>query len=325
MVRRRLVVAGFVGAILAGLLFWPVVMGYTLTAGEKAAADVAECHSVRTGKTTKLVCTGTWRTHDGHTGSGEIYGLDRDDAGRTGVPVRIGPMGPYAGGFARNGILFIGLIPLVLAAMVLPVFVAGLAGPGRTIARRLLAEPGDGLVVLIGRKDVCHPDGRPYATRRTAKPPPGYSRLELPGRHRRNYERSTLEVLAGISRDATTFSALYGSGGEPLMLIERRTSKDYQPESVMLDATGTAKMMVRRTTVHPTLRYTLLSPDGQQVGSAEPVGSGATTMKVMDVHGREVATIARLGRRWVLRAVPSAPPLLRDAAITLTFSLIGMD
>ncbi|RFU40795.1 hypothetical protein DZF91_15260 [Actinomadura logoneensis] len=80
---------------------WPLTIGYTVLAGEKAEARVLSCHRSHSGRTLTTTCTGTWTKADGASGEGEIYNVDEDDYGR-GITVRFGPFGPYAHGWGRN-------------------------------------------------------------------------------------------------------------------------------------------------------------------------------------------------------------------------------
>ncbi|TDE33010.1 hypothetical protein [Actinomadura sp. 6K520] len=325
MARRLAAALGLLLVIFAALLFWPVVMTYTFVAGEKATASVTNCETIRNNKSTDTTCTGTWRTEGGDTGSGEIYGLDEDQEGDT-VPVRIGPMGPYAGGFGHSWVLFLTAVPALLA----PVVVAFSLGPffsrNRRLARSLLAEPGGGRLVIVTRDAVTHADGSPFATVRKAESPPaGYRRAEVPGRPFRGHQRSVFEAVAGINRDATEFTAVVGTAGRPLMFVEARTSKELETECVLLDAAGAALVVVRRLSAYP-LHYSLLSPAGEAIGSARPaVGKLGGNLLIRDAGGLPVATAATSGRRWVVRVESRASSLLRDAALALALIQLRSD
>lgn len=325
MARQRMVSVVFGLAMLSGLCFWPVVLTYTFVAGEKATATVAACETSSSGKNSDTTCTGTWRTESGGTGSGEIYGLDEDQEGDT-VPIRLGPMGPYAGGFGHSWPLFLTVVPLVIAPVLIVVMLKRFYGRGRKLAKALLADPGKGLVVVITRDGVTHPDGRPYVSVQKAEsPPPGYRRIELPNRPARAHERSLFEAMAGINRDATEFSALLGDAGQPLMFIEIRTNKEQEPEYVLLDTSGTPHVLIRRLSPYP-LHYSMLRPGGEPIGSAKPaLGKFGGTLLVRDAGGRPVSTGAATGRRWVLRVEEPATPLLRDASLALALVQLRTD
>lgn len=102
------------------VLFGPVALAYTFLAGDRAVAQVTACH--RKGRV--LSCSGHWRDARGRTGSGHISGVGREDVGHS-VEVRIGPLGPYAGGpggslpLLLSGLFAVVGVPLAVLAMVL--------------------------------------------------------------------------------------------------------------------------------------------------------------------------------------------------------------
>ncbi|MFC4910978.1 hypothetical protein [Actinomadura gamaensis] len=87
--------------IVAAAAIWPVAVGYTVLAGDKATARVLSCQRTHTGRSQTLHCRGVWVKPDGTTGSGHIYNVNMDDYGRD-VPIRFGPFGPYGHGFGRS-------------------------------------------------------------------------------------------------------------------------------------------------------------------------------------------------------------------------------
>ena len=231
MLRVRLVALTLLTGTAAAMLFWPVVMTYTLVYGEKATASVEHCE--RGAPTAKggrqLTCTGTWRTEGGGSGEGEIYGLGDEDAGKD-VAVRIGPMGPYAGGFLRNGHLFLTAGPLLLMPVVMFWALRVTLASGRRLAKSLLADPAAGTVLIVSGDKVFHADGLPHATLGPpGPPPPGHRPVEVPGRRRRSFERSGFDKAAGINRDATEFRALTGPRGHTLAVVEYRSAEDLEP------------------------------------------------------------------------------------------------
>lgn len=314
----------FLLAFIGGLLFWPVVLTYTFTLGERATAQVAECHYVSKGKSRDLVCTGTWRTDGGRTGSGEIYGLLPGDAGRR-VSVRIGPMGPYHGGFGRSWPLYTTLLPLLLAPPTIFVLARRQRRVGGTMFRELLAGPADEATVLVvTRKGAAWPDGRRYATVRATAPPPGHVPVQVPGRKRRGTERSTFEVAAGIGGNARRFAAVDTPAGEPLFLLEYRSDQEYQPEAILLGLDGTARAVIRLLAVLPA-RYQFLDPEGGPLGSVKTIpGAKWGAYVVRDQSGREIARVAQRFWRIAVRIEPTASPAHRDLALAFVFAIPRM-
>ncbi|MFS2295512.1 MAG: hypothetical protein FWJ90_22910, partial [Actinomadura sp.] len=132
--RIRVVALAYLVAAVGGMLFWPSVLTYTFLYGEKATASVERCKRKPSDgmRVAGLNCTGTWRTESGGTGAGNIYGLDEEDAG-TDVAVRIGPMGPYAGGFGGNWPLYLTAVPLLIAPFFRFLALRAALVPGRRI------------------------------------------------------------------------------------------------------------------------------------------------------------------------------------------------
>ncbi|MFD0901322.1 hypothetical protein [Actinomadura sediminis] len=320
MLRARAVAFTILGTCVAALLFWPVVITYTLAAGEKATASVTRCVKTTNGKRHNLSCTGTWRTEGGETGSGEIYGLDKDDAG-TDVPVRVGPMGPYGGGFGGNWVYYLTLVPLLIAPGIAIWALRVSFGPGRKLAESLLAEPAGGTLLVVTPKRVDHANGLPLATLGPpGPPPPGYRPVEIPGRALRAGGRSPLDAAAGVNRDRSEFRPLESPGGEPLAVVEHRSAEGREPDHVLLDPSGATRALVRRISAGPA-RYALIGPDGTPLGSAEPTGGRLSgSLRVTDAGGVTVATIAHTGRRCVVRVEDAAPRVYRDIAIVLVFA-----
>ncbi|QFG24712.1 hypothetical protein [Actinomadura sp. WMMB 499] len=320
MLRTRLVALTIAAVAAVALLFWPVVMTYTLVAGEQGTASVARCVETGTGKNYNLSCTGTWRTGSGGSGSGEIYGLDEGDAG-TDVPVRVGPMGPYAGGFGRNWIYYLPLVPLLLAPAVMVWALRATLGPGRRLAKSLLADPAGGTLLIVTPKRVDHANGLPLAVLGpSGPPPPGYRPVDVPGRALRAGGRTPLDAAAGINRDRSEFRPLVSPGGQALAIVEHRSAKGREPDHVLLDPSGATVAVVRRISPSPP-RFALIDPGGAPLGSAGPTGGKrSASLLVTDARGAAVATIAHAGRRSVVRVENAAPRLYRDAALVLALA-----
>ncbi|MBB4777419.1 hypothetical protein [Actinomadura livida] len=119
-----------------------------------------------------LDCRGEWRFADGSRGSGHVSGVGRADIGRE-VPVRVGPIGPYAGGLDRSRHT---LIPgAILWATTVPVVgvVLFFNLRGRAQARRVLAEVGEGRGrVVTGRRRSRDGRGRTLLRFRASARPP---------------------------------------------------------------------------------------------------------------------------------------------------------
>ncbi|TDB96460.1 hypothetical protein [Actinomadura sp. 7K534] len=322
MLRVRLVALTLLTGAVAAMLFWPVVMTYTLVYGEKATASVEHCEreSPRAKGGRRLTCTGTWRTEGGGSGEGEIYGLGDEDAG-TDVAVRIGPMGPYAGGFLRNGYLFLTAIPLLLMPFVMFWALRVTLASGRRLAKSLLADPAAGTVLIVSGDKVFHADGLPHAALGPpGPPPPGHRPVEVPGRRRRLFERSGFDKAAGINRDATEFRALTGPRGHTLAVVEYRSAEDLEPEDALLDPSGAPLALIRRLAPAPRA-YEIVDPGGAPIGSAAAIGGKfSSSLRLTDAQGATAATIAHTGRRCVIRVENAARPLLRDVAIVIAFA-----
>ncbi|MBE1534045.1 hypothetical protein [Actinomadura algeriensis] len=285
------------------------VLAYTFAAGEKATATVESCSpgGSTNGRRSSGSCNGTWRTEGGETGRGGIYNLDVGEASGETVQVRIGPLGPYANGWERA---WTG--PVVAAGFILIALIAYIAVlRWKRVFHRLkladaIADEPDGL--LVTETGVRRADGSPHAlVRRLDGPPPGHRRLDLPGRTERRDE------LAGPGR--TVFQSVLDADERPLMVLEHRSDRKLNPETVLLDPSGAPTLLLRRVR---DKEFRLLDPDGGELGSARPPGRARVAMlEVRDAADGTVATIVERGGEWLLRAREDAPPALRDAALAL--------
>ena len=199
--------------------------------------------------------------------------------------------------------------------------------PGRSAARRLLAEPpGDATLLLVpqtwadGAIGVTDPDGTPRLSfAKTDAVPPGFQPAELPGRRPRMRPQSALRAAAGLSREATSYAVASDPGGSPMFVVERRGFADHEPETWLLDTGWTPQAVVRRVESMPP-RFELLCADGTPLGTlGVPVGVRSGAFLTHDTEGRQHAVMATYGRKWVVRVEPGTPPLLRD--VTLAFLL----
>lgn len=320
--RVRLVALGFLALVIVALALPPLVFGYTFLAGDRATAQVTGCH--RRPKS-GLDCSGHWQDTRGRRGSGHISGVGGSDVGHS-VAVRIGPLGPYAGGPARSWPMFLTAVPLLTAPPIVVTMMRRLRGPGRAIARRLLAEPpGDATLLSVpvtwvrGAAGVTATDGTPLMSLAATGAPPGFRPAELPGRLPRQSAKSAFSAAAGLARSVTTFAAASDPGGAPLFAIERRGLGAYEPETWLLDTGGIPQAVVRRVAWFPPA-FELLGAGGDRLGTirtAEGARSGAFVAR--DPDGRQVAVMAAYDRRWVLRVERDTPPRLRDLTLTFLF------
>lgn len=310
----------FLAAFVVGLAFLPVVFFWTFVFGDTATAQVTHC---RHGK--RLDCSGQWQGANGRRGDGHISGVDAGDVGRS-VEVRIGPLGPYAGGPARSWPMLITAVPLLVGPPLVVTRLLRVLGPARAVGRRLLDEPpGDATLLFVphswadGGVGVTDRDGRPQLSFAAVDPPPAYQPAGLPGRRPRRTPQSAFTAVAGLSREATSFAAAYDPGGSPVFSIERRGFTGYEPETWLLDTGWTPQAVIRRVEAMPA-RFELLRADGEPLGTIatmEGLRSGAFVTR--DTEGRRLAVMAAYGRRWVLRVEPATPPPLRD--LTVAFLL----
>lgn len=273
-----------------GGLFWPAVLTYTFMAGERATAQVAECH--RGSGRSPLMCTGTWRTAGGDAGSGEIYGLSRSDAGRT-VEVRVGPMGPYLPGLGAAA------LPVSLSAFWLASFGALTVMQVRAAkrARRLLAEPGPpGNVLIVTGKGARTPDGRPSASVVTLPRP--------------------APAAPGVK---ATYWEVRDPAGQPLFRVETRRAGKAAPELVVWDPSGVSGHIIRRAGDNSPGGYALLALDGAWVGSVVPApGTKRGAYEFRDDRGVMAARSISRMPEWVLRLEPAGSPLLTRLALAFT-------
>ncbi|WP_156725635.1 hypothetical protein [Streptomyces apocyni] len=284
--RFRLLRAAIAVAMLGGL-FWPTVLTYTFLAGERAAAQVAECH--RGASRSPLRCTGTWRTADGGTGSGGIYGLSRSDAGRA-VEVRVGPLGPYRPGLRAAA------LPVSASLFWLVAFGAltkQQIRAGKRV-RRLLAEPGfPGDLLIVTGAGAHTPDGRRSASVVTlpqpASPAPGVK---------------------------VTYWEVRGPAGQPMFRVEKRSAGKSVPELVVWDPSGVSGHVIRSAGKDSSGGYALLALDGRPVGSVEPsAGTKWGAYEFKDDRGVTWARSACRMPEWVLRLGPATSQPLSHLAL----------
>ncbi|MFI0410147.1 hypothetical protein [Actinomadura sp. 3N508] len=302
--------------------FWPVMMVLTYTSGEKADATVTECvYSAGSRRTAKVErCDAVWRTESGETGKGPIYGLDTDTPKGTRVTLHIGPMGPYAGNVVDQYQLFTPAIFLGAVGVLCAVWTGRRVVSGRAVARTLLSAPSDGMRLVVTRHKAKRPDGGLYVSLAKAQAPAGYERAQP-----RSLQLAQVKLLHmpvwffGRAIDPAGVAAWKGPGGETFLLVDHVVRRRLEPEYVLIDTSGTVHLVIQRLRWRPA-SYTLLRPDGTEIGRAGPGnGRGPGVLEVRDAQGAQIAVAAGRWRSWVLQVQPSAPPLLRDASLVLTF------
>ncbi|MBT3149376.1 hypothetical protein HTV45_00355 [Streptomyces sp. CHD11] len=267
---------------LMGGLFWPTVLAYTFLAGERATAQVAECH--HGGGRSPLKCSGTWRTADGDTGSGGIYGLRRSDAGHA-VEVRVGPLGPYRPGLGAAA------VPVSLSLFWLASFgvlTVQQVRVGRR-ARRLLAEPGaPGDLLIVTGKGARTLEGRRCA-----------SVVTLPW---------PAPATPGVK---TAYWEVRDPAGQPMFRVEQRRAGKSAPELVVRDPSGMSGHIIRSTGADSPGACTVLAFDGTPVGSIQPfAGIKWGAFEFRDDRGvLRARSVSRLPE-WVLRLEPGTSPAI---------------
>ena len=216
---------------------------------------------------------------------------DEEDAGTDAV--RIGPMGPYAGGFAGTGSSTHRARRAARRAVGAGVTLTPDAGSPSP------CSPTSGTVLIVSG-DKVFPATASHAT----LGPPDRRRQDTgrstPGRRHRHFERSGR--LATGSADATEFRALTGPRGTPR---GRRVPVDRGPRASARPV-GTPAGADPQARPRPA---SLRGPSGGKCRSAENVGAFSSSLRVTDAQGARAATIAHTGRRCVVRVERAAPPL----------------
>ncbi|QFG21720.1 hypothetical protein [Actinomadura sp. WMMB 499] len=278
---------------LVGGLFWPAVLTYTFLAGERATAQVAECHRTTSGRASQLNCTGTWRTDGGDVGSGGLNGLRRTDAG-TSVEVRVGPLGPYGRGFAGSWHVFtVSLFwSLSFGGLVLSQHRA------RRRAAPLLAAPAAlGDLLIVTGKGARTPDGRRHATVSPVPSPP----------------------MPRKARAKTSHWEVRGSAGQPLFRVDQRGGKSSGTEMVVRDPSGAPRHIIRMVGTGPGSHYALLHADGTFLGRIDTfAGAKWGAYEIRDDRGTVWARTVLRMPEWVLRMEPGAPHPFPYLALAFT-------
>jgi hypothetical protein len=184
-----------------------------------------------------------------------------------------------------------------LALLIVAVFGAGVLvadRESRAVARRMLSEPGNSTVLLVGRSGARYPDGRRYATLR---------RGDLAMRLKSSQGRRT----AVVHRDGSLLFSVERRGGG-LWLI----STDGEDEAVIRLPNGPFL---------PAKGIGVFRADGGAIGTIAPAsGVSHGVYTVRDGHGTGIGVAARYkSRTWALRTAGAAPPLLRDMAMAFLF------
>ena len=233
------------------------------------------------------------------------------------VEVRIGPLGPYAGGFGRAWPLFLTVLPLLVGPPFVVAMLRRFSRPGRAAARRILAQPspatrrccGSLCPGRSGATGATEQDGRPHSTLRTTEAPPAISSpLSLPGSAKPKRSSSRRSAARPVSRRARPGSPPRTARRRARFVIERRAFGEYDPETWLLDPAGTPQAMIRRTGMG---EFALLRADGKALGTlSRPYGRRR-------LHGRgpgrdgSTRPWPPADRTWMLRVEPDTPPMLR--------------
>lgn len=306
--------ACFVLALLLSAFFMLILPGaviYTVVWGERAVATIEACERRQVRHdTTYLDCRGSWRFADGARGSGHVSGVGGDDIGRE-VPVRVGPLGPYAGGLGRSRHA---LIPGALMwAVSLPV--AGIAlcflVRARARARRVLAEVGeaDG---LMGRRRFRDGHGRTLLRfRASSRPPIVLSGVESAQRGGRRFATSRPFVTARVPSGGVAFFIARLAGG-----------------FAVFDADGRPALVVRGSSVSPP-RLEILAPDRTPLGRIVPHPGGedrpgVAFALITEGDGETAAVVVAKFLRWVVVFCGDPPEPLRQAATAFAFEALRL-
>jgi hypothetical protein len=296
-------------AFAAAVLVWPVVVGYTLLAGERGAAHVIECHERPTSRSGLLTCTGTWRADGGQAGAGKIYGLSAEDAGHS-VRVRLGPGGTWAEG---SGVPASVGIPIGMAVftVALVVWISTRLSP---LARSLRKGAANGATVLtVSRKKVFAADGSLCASRHPVPPPPF---ADVPAAY----------------LDQPKFIEVRARNGQALFFIKDWRDHRLERELTVLDRDGGVQATFRRLPPWKKpkprevlgARYDLESAGGLRLGAIRqhPARKGSQTLAfvILDENEQRLVEAAPGGRRWVVNLDAAAPEAVRNSAIALLLS-----
>lgn len=293
------------------MLVLPGAVVYTVVWGERAVATIETCEQrqVRS-DTTYLDCRGGWRFPDGTRGFGHVSGVDRSDIGQE-VPVRVGPLGPYAGGLGRSRhALLPGALLWTVALPVAGIYLRFLLR-ARAQARRVLVRAGGGDAFTVGRRRLRDGRGRTLLKFRTSSRPPTVLARAEAARH-------------GEGRLATRrpfVAARPPTGGDALFIVRLAGG------SAVFDANGRPVLVVKRAARSPLL-LEVLAPDRTPLGRIVPYPGDENRSGIafaLTMEARETVAIIVAGLlRWtvVFRGDPSAP--LRHAATAFAFDALRL-
>ena len=292
------------------MLVLPGTIIYTVVWGERAVATVEACTTVTRFKGEVLDCRGSWRFADGTRESGHVSGVGTSDVGKE-VPVRVGPLGPYAGGLGRSGHTLLVVAPMWLGFLLAAVLIFRVLRRARAQTREVLAEvcEGGGPVLTVRRR-VRDDRGRTLLDFRTsARPPHTVTGIE-PGQGEGG-RYATLRPFV---------SAHASSGGVEFFLV--RLTWGFG----LFDPDGRLALAVRRTTRLP-LRAEILAPDrtplGRIVPYPDPDRAGAAYALTTET-GRPVAYVVGRRLHWIVVLSGDPPELLRRAAMAFAFDAVRL-
>ncbi|TDC67698.1 hypothetical protein E1200_14205 [Actinomadura sp. GC306] len=291
------------------MLVLPGVVIYTVVWGERAVATVEVCEQRKPMRDTEFLdCRGEWRFADGTRGSGHVSGVGRADIGRE-VPVRVGPIGPYAGGLDRSRHA---VIPGALMwAATLPVVgvVFFFHFRARARARWVLAQVGEGTGSSVtGRRRFRDGRGRTLLRFRASARPP--SALAGAGLGERRFATRRPFVAAHAPSEEIAFFAARLAGGFAVF------------------APGGRLTLVVRSVTHSPPRLELLAPDRTPLGRIVPYPGSedqpGVAFSLTTETGEPVAVIVARFLRWTVVLHGDPPEPLCHAAMTFAFDALRL-
>lgn len=284
----------------------PGMVVYTVTSGKRAVATIEKCETRTPLRDTEYVdCRGTWQFADGTRDSGHVSGVGKADIGRR-VPVRVGPLGPYAGDLDRSRhTLYPAAFMWVTTLPVLGVFTYFFLR-SRARGRRIIARSGTG-TSLTGLRKWRDQSGRTVLRFRTSSRPPA------------PLERETGDTAPRLVTRRPYVTARTASGEIAFFLVRQAGGIG------VFDTTGRPAVTAERVT-HSPLRLRLLTPDRKPLGAIGPHPASrdlpGVAYQVVTATGEPVATIVARFLRYTV-VFPAAPPdHLRQAVMAFAFDAL---
>ena len=312
--------AAFVTALLVMawvMLVLPGIAVYTITSGERAAATIEHCDKRAPLRDTEyLDCRGTWRFADGSRDSGHVSGVGSADIGHE-VPVRIGPLGPYARGFDRSRHLLFpgafGWATTLPVAGVVWFFVFRGRARGRRILGRLRDE--DAGPSWTGRRRWRDDRGRTVLRFRVSSRPPELPTGAVP-------ERPDKEDLVRRRAKHRAFATARVPSGRVAFFVARRPGG-----FAVFDPSGRLTV-VAQSAVHSPPPLTLLAPDRTPLGEiteySDTEDERGVAFRVTTETGETVAVVVARLLRWTVVFRGDPPEHLRHAVVAFAFDALRL-